>query len=183
MKRTIAVATVFAASLAFGGIRIGTIDMMALVKSHPNYEANKTLLQSTEQDYRKRMDEMRTEIEKLQAEGQKLAEEYKSPMLSKTAKAKLEDDLTRIQKDFLSKQQALRSVAMENQDKLSELEGRLLKMQADDIKEWVAGFAKDNDYDFVFDSSAVPFATKDSDVTDGVVKYMALHPKTTKAKE
>ena len=183
MKNVIAVAVVFAASLAFGGLRIGTVDMMTLVKRHPNYDANKTLLQSTEQDYRKRIDGMREELEKLQAEGQKLAEEYKSPMLSKTAKAKLEEDLTRIQKEFVAKQQDLRSTAMENQDKLSELEGRLLKIQADEIKEWIAGFADDGGYDFVFDVSAVPFATKDADVTDKVVKYMLAHPRTAKAGE
>lgn len=183
MKSLIAAVVVSASTLAFGGIKIGTVDMMTLVKKHPSYEVNKALLQTTEQDYRKRTDEMRAEIEKLQAEGQKLAEEYKNPMLAKTAKAKLEEDLTRIQKDFFAKQQELRTVAMENQDKLSELEGRLLKLQAADIKEWISGFAKDNDYDFVFDVAAVPFSTKNADVTDGVVKFMSAHPKAAKSKE
>ena len=162
---------------AFGELKIGTVDMVTLVKSHPSYETNKKLLTDMEQDYRKNIDDRRDELDKLQEKGQKLADEYKNPMLAQTAKAKLETELTAIQKDFLAKQQEIRTVAAENQAHLAELESKLLKIQADDIKTWIAGFAKEGGYDFVFDAAAVAFARDGYDVTDGVVKFMNSHPK------
>lgn len=183
MKKLIAVATVAMASLAFGELKIGTIDMMSLVKNHPSYETNKNLLQSMERDYKQKLDAMREDLEKVQAEGKRLADEYRNPMLAQTAKTRLEADLTKVQNEFMEKQQALRTVAMDNQDKLSELEAKLLKIQADDIKAWIAGFARDGKYDLVLDAAAVPFAKEGLDVTDAVVKYMLDHPKSAKAKD
>lgn len=183
MKKLITVLAVAVATTVFADLRIGTVDMMSLVKNHPSYETNKNLLQSMEQDYKKRLDEMREELEKVQSEGKRLADEYRNPMLAQTAKTKLEADLTKIQNDFMEKQQAMRTAALDNQDKLSELESKLLKIQAEDIKTWIAGFARDGGYDLVIDAAAVPYAKQDIDVTEAVVKYMLEHPKSKEKNE
>ena len=52
---TIAICTVLCAT-AFAGMKIGTINMVDLVKLHPSYETNKALLKSTDKDYKEKLD-------------------------------------------------------------------------------------------------------------------------------
>ena len=183
MKRIILVAAVAASAAAFGDLKIGTVDMMALVRNHPSYETNKSLLQSTEKDYQRRLDGIKAELETLQNEGKKLADELKSPMLAATAKTKIENDLVKVQEDFMAKQQKLRSEAMHNQQELSDLEARLLKTQAADLKKRIGEFAEKNGYDLVIDASAAIFSKKSYDVTPQVLKAMGVDPKAAAAKE
>ena len=183
MKQLILALTLAAAAAASGDVKIGTVDMMTLVKSHPSYESNKTTLQSTEKDYQDVVDGYKAEIEKIQTEGRKLAEDLKNPMLAATAKTKIEADLMKIQERYVAKQQQLQKTAMQNQQKLSELEATLLKAQAKDIKERIAQFAEKNGYDMVLDASAALYAKESFDVTDGVLKLMGVDPKPARAKE
>ena len=101
MKMTFAAVAAVAASAAFADVRIGVVDMMLLVRNHPGYEANKTLLTNTEKDYKKRLESMKADLEAIQEEGRKLAEELKNPMLSAAAKSKAESDITAVQTRFL----------------------------------------------------------------------------------
>lgn len=171
------------AATAFAEIKIGTVDMMTLVRNHPNYQSNKDLLMSTEKDYQKRMDAMKAELESIQEEGKKLADEYRNPMLAQAAKTKIENDIGAVQGRFMAQQQKLRNEAMRNQQDLSDLEARLLKAQAEDLKKRIAAFAEKNGYDFVIDSSAAIYSKKTADVTDSVLKEMGVDPKAAKAKE
>lgn len=183
MKKTIALAALAASSLAFADLKIGTVDMMVLVRNQSQYEANKQLLLSTEKDYQKRLDSMKSEMETMQDEGKKLADEYRNPMLSQAAKTKLENEMMALQQNLVAQQQRLRSEAMRNQQDLSDLEARLLKAQADDIKKRVADFAAKNGYDCVLESTVAMFAKPELDVTDGVLKEMGVDPKTAKRGE
>ena len=183
MKKTIVVAAAMIGAAAFGDLKVGTVDMMALVKNHPSYETNKNLLQSTEKDYQRKLDDLKGELEGLQDEGKKLSDELRNPMLAATAKTKIENDLAKIQEKFLSRQQQLRSAAMRNQQELADLEARLLKAQAADLKKRIAEFADKEGYDLVIDSSAAIFAKKSYDVTPQVLKAMGVDPKVALAKE
>ena len=182
MKNTIAIFAILAASAAMAEMKIGTVDMMILVKNHPSYETNKNLLQSTERDYQKRLDQMKSELDSIQDEGRKLADEYRNPMLAQAAKTKIENDLGEIQKRFMEKQQFLRNEAMRNQQDLADLEARLLKAQAEDIKKRVDVFAKKTGWDMILDSTATIFAKDVYDVTDAVLKDMGIDPKVAKDK-
>ena len=182
MKNTIAIFAILAASVAMAEMKIGTVDMMILVKNHPSYETNKNLLQSTERDYQKRLDQMKSELDSIQDEGRKLADEYRNPMLAQAAKTKIENDLGEIQKRFMEKQQFLRNEAMRNQQDLADLEARLLKAQAEDIKKRVDVFAKKTGWDMILDSTATIFAKDVYDVTDAVLKDMGIDPKVAKDK-
>ncbi len=174
------VATLSATVLA--EIRIGTVDMMTLVRNHPNYESNKNLLVSTERDYQKRMDALKAELEGIQEEGRKLADEYRNPMLAQAAKTKIETDIAAVQSRFMTAQGKMRNEAMRNQQELADLEARLLKAQAEDLKARIAKFAEKNDYDFVLDASAALYSRKASDVTDAVLKEMGVDPKAAREK-
>ena len=177
MKMTIVAAAVFAAGSLFADAKIAVVDMMVLVKNHASYETNKKLLESTEKDYQTRLDGMRAEIEKIEEEGRKLAEEFRNPMLAAAAKSKIEADIGNAQKRYYAAQQRMREEAMRNRQELGDLEARLLKAQADDIKKRVEAYAKKNGYDLVLDKSAAIHAAKALDVTDGVLKEMGVDSK------
>ena len=183
MKKIIAGIVMAAAMAASADMKFGTVDMMKLVRNHPSYDSNKTLLESTDKDYQKRLDSMKAELEKLQEEGRAKASEYENPMLAAAAKAKLEKELRDIQSKFLAEQQRLRSEAMRNQQELSDLESRLLKTQTEDIKKRIANYAAKAKYDLIVDSMAALFAKPSLDVTDEVLKEMGVDPKKARAKE
>lgn len=180
MKKLIAIAAVAASAVAFADLKIGTVDMMILVRNQSQYEANKQLLISTEKDYQKRIDAMKADMDSLQDEGKKLADEYRNPMLSQSAKTKLENEMMALQQKLVTQQQRLRSEAMRNQQDLGDLEARLLKAQADDVRKRVNDYAKKNGYDLILESTIAIFAKPEFDVTDGVLQEMGVDPKTAK---
>ena len=183
MKKTIALAAVMAAAAAFGGVKVGTVDMALLVRSHSSYETNKELLLGTEKDYRRQIDGMKAVLDEIQEEGQKLADELRNPMLSAAAKEKAEKDLVSVQRRFAQQEKKIREEAASSQQKLIELHDTLLKSQTADIRKRIAEFAKKNGYDLVIDASAAVFAAESMDVTDAVLKEMGVDPKVARAKE
>jgi len=183
MKKQVFVLTVCAAMAAMADLKLGTVDMMLIVRNHSAYEPNKQLLTSTEKDYQKRLDAMKEELDSIQEEGRKLAEEYRNPMLAQAAKDKLEKDIMAVQQRFMTQQQKLRNEAMRNQQDLGDLEARLLKAQAEDIKKRVAAYAKKKGFDCILDSSAAIYADEALDVTDGVLAEMGVDPKKARAED
>lgn len=185
MNKTFLLVCAFAlASVAGRGeIKIATVDMMMLVRNHPSYDTNKSMLVSTESDYQKRVDAIRSELEATQEEGKKLAEEYRNPMLSQAEKDKIEKKLQQVQERFMRQQQNMRNQAMSNQQNLADLEARLLKAQATDLKKRIARYAEKAGIDLIVDSAAALYARKSFDVTDQILKDMGVDPKAAKAKE
>lgn len=174
MKKLVLSFALVASLSVWADLKIGTVDMMSLVRNHPNYDVNKNLLQTTEKDYQARVNAMKEELDKIQEEGTKLSKEYQNPMLAQTAKTKLEKDISSIQNRYLAQQRKMRDEVMHNQQELSDLEARLLKSQADDIKKHIENFAKKNDYDMVIDKAAAVYARENMDVTMGVLKEMGV---------
>lgn len=183
MKKAIFAAAIAGAFAASAAVKTATVDMLLLVRSHANYETNKALLAGMEKDYRKNLDSMGEELEKLQEEGRKLAEQLKNPMLAAAAKEKAEKDITAVQQRYIALQQKMRKEAMQNQKTLADMESRLIKSQTDELKKKVAEFAKKNGYDLVLDSSIALYAEKDIDVTDEVLDFMGIDPKAARAKD
>ncbi len=182
MKKMMLLGAVAVAAAASAEMKIGTADMMTLVRNHPSYEYNKNLIASTERDYQKDLDALKAELDAIQEEGKKMADEYRNPMLSQTAKKKIETDMAGVQNRFMDVQGKLRNEAMRNQKELSDLEARLLKAQAEDIRARVAKFAEKNGYDFVLDASAALYSKKSADVTNEILKAMGVGPKAAKEK-
>ena len=101
MKSLVFAVAAAMAAVASAGMKVGTVDLMLLVKNHPNYESNKTLLTTTDKDYQKKLEVIKSEGDKLQEEGRGLAEQLRNPMLTAKAKAEVEDKLTGIQKKLM----------------------------------------------------------------------------------
>ena len=161
-------------------MKFGAVDMMTLVRNHPNYDSNKTLLTSTDKDYQKKLELVKADGEKLQEEGKKLADQLRNPMLTSKAKDDIEKQLMEIQKKLLGIEQRYRSEAMRCRQDLQDLEGRLLRTTTDDLRKRVSKFAEANGFDMILDSSAMAYAKKGFDVTDQMLKEMGVDPKTAK---
>lgn len=167
----------------FGAMKIATVETPLLVRNHKNYESNKNFLQNTEKDYQKEIDTLRGELDDLQEQGVKLAEELGNPMLSDAAKKASEEKLKDLQRRFAVKRQELNNVAMKNQQDLAKSEARLLKAQAEDIKAYISKYAEKEGYDLIIDATAALYVGKGVDVTDEILKQMGVDPKAARAKE
>ena len=171
MKKIMLGMMALCAATAFGDLKIGTVDMMTLVRNHKNYDTNKKILQGSEKDYQKELDSMKAELDALQDEGKKIADQARNPMISQAQKDKIEKELLDIQNKYVAGQQ-----------KLQELETQLLKITTEEIRAVVNKFAEDNDYDLIIESTVTAFAKKSFDVTDGILKEMGVDPKYAKGR-
>ena len=168
---------------AFGEMKVGTVDLMLLIRNHSNYESNKELLSSTDKDYQKKLDVIKGEGEKLQEEGRKIAEQLQNPMLSQKAKQDVEKQVMDIQKKLMGIEQRYRSEALRCRQDLQALEARLLKTTTEDLRKRVKAYAEKNGYDFILDKSAAPYAKDSYDVTKQVLVSMGVDPKNIKTED
>ena len=164
-------------------MKLGTVDLMLLVKNHPNYDSNKTLLTSTDKDYQKKLEKIKSEGDSVQEEGKKLMEQMRNPMLTVKAKSDIEKQLGDIQQKLMGIEQRYRSEAVRCRQDLQDLESRLLKTTTDDLRKRIAKYAAANGYDLIFDSNAAAYATKTLDVTDAMLKDLGVDPKNAKGRD
>ena len=182
--KTIAAVLVASISLSLSAeMKLGTVDLMMLVRNHPNYDSNKTLLKSTDKDYQKKLEVIKSEGDKLQEEGKKLMEQMRNPMLTAKAKSDVEKQLTDLQQKLIGIEQRYRSEAMRCRQDLQDLEGRLLKTTTDDLRKRIAKYAAAKGYDMIFDANAAAYATKTLDVTDDMLKELGVDPKEAKGRD
>ena len=163
-------------ALAMADMKIGTVEMMTLVRNHKSYESNKRFLTDSEKESSARLDSMRKDVDKIQADGQKLAEEAQNPMLAAAKRQEIEKQLVEIQKKYVVAQQQLRSEAMRAQQDLQTTEAKFLKITGEDLRKVINEFAEKNGYDMVIDSTAVPYFKAAFNVTDEVLKAMGVDP-------
>ena len=166
-----------AASLAVSAdMKIGTIDMVDLVRLHPHHESNRALVKSTDADYKDKLAVQQDALKKLADDGKKAFEEMSNPMLSASAKATAQKKVEAIQQKIISGQQELRAAAQHYQNELADLEQRLIKIETDEIRAKVSKYAKENGYDLIADASMLAFVKDSYDVTDEILKIMNVDP-------
>ena len=182
MKKIIALAAVAAALTAAAEMKIGTVNMVDLVRLHPQHETNRTLVKTTDKDYKAKLDAKQDELKEIAEEGKKAQGDLQNPMLSTSARAEAQKKLESIQQRFLTGQQEMRQMASRFQGDLSDLESRLIKLETDDIREKISAYAKKNGYDFIADGTILAFAKESYDVTDDILKSMGVDPAKRKEK-
>ena len=183
MKNLVFALTLVAAMTASAELKLGTVDMMLLVKNHPNYESNKALLESTDKDYQKKLEGVKSEGDSLQNEGKKLMDQMRNPMLTAKAKADIEKQLGEIQQKLMAIEQRYRSEAMRCRQDLQDLEGRLLRTTTDDLRKRINKYAEANGFDLIIDQTAAAYAKKSFDVTDNLLKDMGVDPTNAKGRD
>ena len=182
---TIAICTVLCAA-AFADMKIGTVNMVDLVKLHPSYETNKALLKSTDKDYKEKLDKRQEDIKAIADEGKKAQEDLSNPMLSASAKASAQKNLESVQRKYIAARQDMEADIRRYQGDLADLESRLMKLQTEDIRGKISAYAKKNGYDMIIDATMLAYSKESFDVTDNILREMGIDPakrKTLKDKD
>ena len=183
MKKVMMMAAVAAMMAVSAELKIGTVNMVDLVRLHPNHESNRTLVKTTDSEYKAKLDAKQDELKEIADEGKKSQSDLQNPMLSTQARAAAQKKLEGIQKRFLDGQQEMRQMATRFQNDLGELESRLIKLETDDIRAKISAYAKENDYDLIADGTILAFAKESFDVTDEILKAMGVDPAKRKEKK
>ena len=183
MKKIMTMAAIVAALTVAAELKIGTVNMVDLVRLHPNHESNRALVKTTDSEYKAKLDAKQDELKEIADEGKKSQSDLQNPMLSTQARAAAQKKLEGIQKRFLEGQQEMRQMATRFQNDLGELESRLIKLETDDIRAKISAYAKENDYDLIADSTILAFAKESFDVTDEILKSMGVDPAKRKEKK
>lgn len=176
MKKTVMALALAAAMGVSAELKVGTVNMVDLVRLHPNHESNRALVKSTDKDYKAKLERHQESAKAVADEGKKVQADLMNPMLSQSAKADAQKKLEDVQRRFLAAQQELRSSAQHFQNELTDLETRLLKLETEDIRAKINAFAKANGYDIIADSTMLAFSKESLDVTDEILKALKVDP-------
>lgn len=182
MKKLLLATLLVSATVVSADMKVGTVDLMVLIRNHPSYESNRELIASTDKDYQKKVEAVKRRGEALQSEGKKVAEQLRNPMLAAKAKADVEKQLMDIQQKLVGVEQDYRTEVARCRQELQDLESRCLKATTEDLRRRLEKFAKAKGYDLVLDRTAAPFAKESMDVTDAMLSEMGVDPKAAKAK-
>ena len=175
--KTLTIVVCAALSLsALADLKIGTVNMVDLVKLHPSYESNKALLKSTDKDYKAKLDKRQDEIKAIADEGKKAQEDLSNPMLSASAKASAQKKLEGVQRRYIAARQDLEAEVRRYQSELSDLESRLMKLQTEEIRAKITAYAKEKGYDMIIDSTMLAFSKESLEVTDDILRAMNVDP-------
>ena len=182
MKKIILGLAIAATMCAAAELKVGTVNMLDLVRLHPNHESNKALVKSTDSDFKSKLEKMQEEGKAIAEEGKKLQADLMNPMLSASAKSDAQKKMDDVQRRFLAAQQDLRNAAQHFQSDLADLETRLLKLETDEIRETINAYAKEKKFDIIADSTMLAFSSASLDVTDDILKAMKVDPAKRKEK-
>lgn len=182
MKKIMILAAMAVALTGVAEMKIGTVNMVDLVRLHPDHEKNRTLVKTTDSDYKAKLDAKQDELKEIADEGKKAQSDLQNPVLSASARAEAQKKLEGIQQRFLTGQQEMRQMASRFQGDLSDLESRLIKMETEEIRKKIRDYAEKNGYDFIADGTMLAFAKESYDVTDDILKSMGVDPAKRKEK-
>ena len=176
MKKLMMGLALAAAMCVSAEMKVGTVNMVDLVRLHPNHESNRALVKSTDTDYKDKLEKMQDGIKAIMEEGKKIQQDMTSPMLSQAAKADAQKKLEGIQQRYIQQQQELRNAAQTFQGQLAELETRLLKLETEGIRKAITEYAKAKGFDIIADSTMLAFSKDSLDVTDDILRAMKVDP-------
>ena len=174
MRKIVFSCVCMAAAVVSAGMKLGVVNLEILIKNHPSHESNRTLVKSTADDYRKKMEARQEKAKSLMDEGKKIQSDWQNPMLSASAKSDLQKKLEDVQRRMYALQQEMRAEDQRCQEELSDLQQRLFKIEKKEVEEKIAEFAKEAGYDILVDVAACGFVKPDMDVTDAVLKKMGV---------
>lgn len=156
------------------------VNMIDLVRFHPNRERDRKLMQETEKEYQGKLDKQRDRFEQLRDDYEKAVKEARNPALNDKAKAEAEDKAMKHRDVLTEADRDLRGEMQKLQRELSELDTRLLRQVTNDIRDILAKYAQEKQYAVVLDGTTIAYFDSKLDVTDEVLKRMGVDPKVRK---
>ena len=181
MKKTVIALTILASISAVADLKIGTVNMIHLVELHPTHESNKTLVKSSNDDFKAKLDEKQDALKAMLDDARKTYDDMQNPMLSASAKADAQKKLDGMQQKINAARQDLIRSEQSYRETMNDLETRLLKMETSDIRAKISVYAKEKGLDLVIDSTMAAYANDSLDVTDDILKAMNVDPAKRKA--
>ena len=181
MKKTVIALAILASLSAFADLKIGTVNMIHLVELHPTHESNKTLVKSSNDDFKAKLDEKQDALKAMLDDARKTYDDMQNPMLSASAKADAQKKLDGMQQKVNAARQDLIRSEQNYRETMNDLETRLLKMETSDIRAKISAYAKEKGLDLVIDSTMAAYANDSLDVTDDILKAMNVDPAKRKA--
>ena len=161
---------------AVADLKVGTVNMIHLVELHPTHESNKTLVKSSNDDYKAKLDAKQDALKALLDDARKIYEDMQNPMLSASAKADAQKKLDGMQQKVNAARQDLLRSEQNYRETMNDLETRLLKMETSDIRAKISAYAKEKGLDLVIDSTMAAYANESLDVTDDILRAMKVDP-------
>ena len=181
MKKTVIALTILTGLSAIADLKIGTVNMIHLVELHPTHESNKTLVKSSNDDFKAKLDEKQDALKAMLDDARKTYDDMQNPMLSASAKADAQKKLDGMQQKINAARQDLIRSEQNYRETMNDLETRLLKMETSDIRAKISVYAKEKGLDLVIDSTMAAYANDSLDVTDDILKAMNVDPAKRKA--
>ena len=181
MKKTVIALTILASLAGIADLKVGTVNMIHLVELHPTHESNKTLVKSSNDDFKAKLDEKQDALKAMIDDARKTYDDMQNPMLSASAKADAQKKLDGMQQKINAARQDLIRSEQNYRETMNDLETRLLKMETSDIRAKISVYAKEKGLDLVIDSTMAAYANDSLDVTDDILKAMNVDPAKRKA--
>jgi Skp family chaperone for outer membrane proteins len=181
MKKTIIALSIAACLSVVADLKIGTVNMIHLVELHPTHESNKTLVKSSNDDYKAKLDAKQDALKSLLDDARKVYDDMQNPMLSASAKADAQKKLDGMQQKINAARQDLLRSEQNYRETMNDLETRLLKMETSDIRAKISAYAKEKKFDLIIDSTMAAYANDSLDVTDDILSAMNVDPAKRKA--
>ena len=181
MKKTVIALAILASFAAVADLKVGTVNMIHLVELHPTHESNKTLVKSSNDDFKAKLDEKQDALKAMLDDARKTYDDMQNPMLSASAKADAQKKLDGMQQKINAARQDLIRSEQNYRETMNDLETRLLKMETSDIRAKISAYAKKKGLDLVIDSTMAAYANDSLDVTDDILRAMKVDPAKRKA--
>jgi len=141
--------------------KIGVIDMRTVVANSPQA---KTAMEKLKKEFKAREEKIMVQEKSLKEKTEKL--QRNSAVMSEAEKSKLENEVRTGQRDLQHLQNEYREdAAMRQQEEM--------KKVIDKVTAAIDEIAKKDKYDLIFVREAAPYATKEMDITDKVIKATA----------
>ena len=181
MKKSLIALSIAMCLAAAADLKVGTVNMIHLVELHPTHESNKTLVKSSNDDYKAKLDAKQDALKASLDEARKIYDDMQNPMLSASAKADAQKKLDGMQQKVSAARQDLLRSEQNYRETMNDLETRLLKMETSDIRAKISAYAKEKGLDLVLDSTMAAYANDALDVTDDILRAMKVDPAKRKA--
>ncbi len=181
MKYTrIMMVAVMAALMGTAQEKVAVVQMVDLVRFHPNSERDRKLMQDTEKEFQSKLDKRRDRFDQMRSEFEALVKESRNPALNDKARAEAEDKAAKHRTVLAEAERDLRQELQKYQRDLADMETRLLRQITGELRDVVSKYAKENKYTIIMDGTSLPYFDEKLDVTDQVLKQIGVDPKIRK---
>lgn len=146
---------------AESGLKIGVIDMRSIISNSPQAKAAMEKLKS---EFKAREEKIVASEKSYREKAEKL--QRNSAIMSEAEKSKLE-------KEVIANQRELQRMQAEFREDAAARQQEEMKKLIDKIDSVVQAIAKKENYDLIIHSEVVPYAAKQMNITDTVLKSIA----------